>query len=113
MQYNKDNFYKDTQADFVSCDVPTREPDYYSNSDSRYWYTDEGVYRLSDHFGWGVGSCNWTLDGCGYGYGMHTYFDFEEGCNKTDERRVYQWHENDYVCGFCPWASFTEKRKII
>ena len=51
---------------------PTHEPDYISNSNSRYVYTPKGVYRHSDHWGI-VSSCQWTLNGkigkiVGWGY---------------------------------------------
>src|SRR5690606_5627243 len=46
---------------------------------SRYWYTDEGVYRESDHWG-KCRNCYWTLDG-------------------DDE-------EEERVVGFCRWEDF-------
>lgn len=46
---------------------------------SRYWYTDEGVYRESDHWG-KCRKCFWTLNG-----------------EEEDEERVV---------GFCRWEDF-------
>lgn len=61
MQYNRENFFSNTFAKFrQTCYVPEREPDYISESGSRYWYENGKVFRQSDH--WGVvASCLWVL----------------------------------------------------
>ena len=56
----RENFSTFTQGRFVPCAVPEREPDFRS-ADSAYWYTDEGVTRLSDHWGTRINSCAWQL----------------------------------------------------
>jgi hypothetical protein len=56
-----------------------------SGSGSRYWYNDEGVVRESDHWGYGIASCTWKLDGSGY--------------VETDSP----------VCGYCAWSDFERK----
>lgn len=43
-----------------------REPSYPSRRGSLYWYTNSGVYRKSDHWGYGIGTCDWLLDGQSY-----------------------------------------------
>ena len=54
--YTKDSFYTATKAVWKACAVPTREPDYVSYSSrtgevsSRYWYSERGVIRQSDHW---------------------------------------------------------------
>ena len=83
--YNSKNYYMATKADFETCDEPEREPDYISYSGSAYWYSDDGVVRSSDHWGTGVASCDWTLDG----RAESSFID--DGGRRS---------------GFCPWASF-------
>lgn len=50
---------------------------------SSYWYTEEGVYRKSDHWG-KCRNCHWTIDG--------------EEINS---------HED--IVGFCKWEDFTDE----
>ena len=57
---DRSSFPTFTQGRFEPCDVPEREPDFRSAS-SAYWYTDEGVTRLSDHWGTHINSCSWQL----------------------------------------------------
>lgn len=57
------NFFISTQARFVQ--VPDNSSlfgvcNFESKSGSKYWYTDNGVYRLSDHWG-EVASCSWII----------------------------------------------------
>lgn len=61
IKYEAGNFFENTAAVFDLCEKPNREPDYISASGSAYWYVDGGVVRCSDHWGWGVASCNWYL----------------------------------------------------
>lgn len=63
---NKDNFFYSTYGEFEKADKPDRPADYVSRDrngkiSSQYWYTDEGVYRVSNHWGHGVASCDWYL----------------------------------------------------
>ena len=104
-------FSYNTRANFVSCEAPMTEPDYVSKSGSRYWYTDQGVYRESDHFGHGVRSCDWTLDGYGYGYRMHLWPDPSSPSGwMIDGGFMHEEEEiGVYVCGFCPWEGFVKK----
>ena len=50
---------------------------------SSYWYTEEGVYRKSDHWG-KCGNCHWTIDG--------------EELNSEEE-----------IVGFCRWEDFDQE----
>ena len=47
-------FYQNTKATFRGCQVPKRQPDYISDSGSKYWYGENknGKYliRLSNHW---------------------------------------------------------------
>ena len=80
------NFFDRTRADFVSVPGhPARPADYVSGSGSRYWYHDEGVIRESDHWGHGIASCTWKLDGAAF--------------LETDAP----------VCGYCAWHDFERK----
>lgn len=63
-----DNFWRSTQAHFVSHEYPKdREPDFQSKSGSMYWDDGDGVIRLSDHWTGQHGvtqivDCRWTID---------------------------------------------------
>ncbi|PQJ72009.1 hypothetical protein [Polaribacter butkevichii] len=60
--YNKTNFFKHTFCEFKQVDdfdFP-EETNYKSKSESMYFYTDEGVYRKSNHWG-RVANCRWKL----------------------------------------------------
>lgn len=61
------NFFKNTVAVFEQCGRMTCSADYVSVSSrgrvsSRYWYTEEGVYRESSHWGRNVATCDWYLN---------------------------------------------------
>ncbi|APG66355.1 hypothetical protein LPB136_00655 [Tenacibaculum todarodis] len=60
--YNKTNFFKHTFCEFTQVDdfqFP-ENTSYKSKSESLYFYTDEGVYRKSNHWG-RVANCRWKL----------------------------------------------------
>lgn len=60
--YSKTNFFKHTFCEFELVDnfeFP-EETNYKSKSESMYFYTDEGVYRKSNHWG-RVANCRWKL----------------------------------------------------
>lgn len=61
--FNRRNFFSGTAADFTSVGRPNREPDYVSDSGSEYWYSADGVIRGSNHWGTGIASTDWFLDG--------------------------------------------------
>ncbi|WP_298223955.1 hypothetical protein [Flavobacterium sp.] len=61
--YNRFNFHRHTFCVFTEADlklVENRKPDYQSKSGSSYFFTDEGVYRLSNHWG-RAANCKWRL----------------------------------------------------
>jgi hypothetical protein len=62
MNIDRNNFFQGTVADFTSCAPPQGDPDYVSDSGSRYWYRDTGVIRQSDHWSW-VANCLWLCNG--------------------------------------------------
>ena len=60
--YNKTNFFKHTFCEFSQIDdfdFP-EDTNYKSKSDSMYFYSDDGVYRKSNHWG-RVANCRWKL----------------------------------------------------
>ena len=60
--YNKTNFFKHTFCEFIQIEnfeFP-ENTNYKSKSESMYFYTDEGVYRKSNHWG-RVANCRWKL----------------------------------------------------
>jgi hypothetical protein len=60
--YNSTNFFKHTFCEFQEVDNFTfpENTNYKSKSDSQYFYTKEGVYRKSNHWG-RVANCRWKL----------------------------------------------------
>ena len=100
-EFGPDNFYIETEANFAEVeDRPQGAPDYTSESGSEYWYFPDGVIRGSDHWGYGVGRCNWYLDGINrqmYGgelYGYARWSDFE---NTENYDYIFDKKLNDVV----------------
>lgn len=91
-EWNSDNFYMGTEAWWEPCGEPVGAPDYVSASGSAYWYSTAGVVRCSDHWGRGVGSCNWFMSGDGEDS------SFADGNGKR--------------FGFCPWQGFDFNREL-
>ncbi|WP_309640506.1 hypothetical protein [Flavobacterium sp.] len=63
--YNRTNFHRHTFCVFQKVDLETienKKPDYKSKSGSSYYFTDDGVYRLSNHWG-RAANCKWRLAG--------------------------------------------------
>ena len=54
--YNSENFYMGTEASWNDAEAPEREADYVSDSGSAYWYTESGVFRKSNHWGYRASS---------------------------------------------------------
>ncbi len=63
MAYNRNNFFKNTYCVFTQV-PPTEIPTYShykSKSGSSYFFTDDGVYRTSNHWG-RAAKCKWKLE---------------------------------------------------
>ena len=61
--YNKTNFHKHTFCEFLEVDataIPNIEWHYMSKSGSGYCFIEEGVYRISNHWG-RAANCRWRL----------------------------------------------------
>lgn len=57
-------FHESTAAAWTPLvELPTRKPDFVSQSGSQYWNAGWGVIRLSDHWGRYIKSCDWFLRG--------------------------------------------------
>ena len=70
-----DNFFENSIGFWdKESSTPNRPADYISYNkrngqvSSKYWYTKQGVYRESDHWGNDVASCSWFLKGVDYNY---------------------------------------------
>ena len=62
-KYNKTNFHKHTFCEFTEVDsvaLSSLEWHYKSKSGSNYSFTNEGVYRISNHWG-RAANCRWRL----------------------------------------------------
>ncbi len=60
MEYNRHTFHRSTFCIFRAENPPGRDPDYVSNSGSKYWFSDKGVHRESNHWG-RAAKCKWRL----------------------------------------------------
>ena len=63
MRYNKHNYYRNTYAIFTEVDqvdLPFSVWQYNSKSGSSYYYTSDGIYRKSNHWG-RAAKCRWVL----------------------------------------------------
>ena len=61
--YNRFNFYRHTFCVFKEVTLTTienKKEDFKSKSGSSYYFTEEGVYRLSNHWG-RAANCKWRL----------------------------------------------------
>ncbi len=64
-EFNRRNFHKHTFCNWEArpaADIAGLVPDYKSKSGSVYYFTEEGVYRNSDHWA-RVANCKWRLEG--------------------------------------------------
>ena len=103
---NQDNYYYETIANFTTRKSrPSRKPDFVSRTrdgdiSSEYWYTEDGVIRGSKHWGEGVASCDWFLDG---------NFGRKASYNGNKEYGFCKWEDFIYKT----WIHKTPSRKIL
>lgn len=107
---NKDNFHKNTFAIFKKVDeslIKGLKPDYISEkthyvsfggelfkaTSSEYYYTKDGVYRYSEHWGY-CRSCMWILE--------EEIKNLIETIQSTYNNKEF----DDFVLGFCSWDNF-------
>ncbi len=65
--YNRFNFHRHTFCVFTEVpieSIDSKKVDYKSKSGSSYYFTEEGVYRLSNHWG-RAANCKWRLQTAG------------------------------------------------
>jgi|GEM_PF-4368706 len=60
MEYNRFNFHKSTFCIFREAQAPERPCDFRSKSGSEYWFSEDGVFRKSNHWG-RAAKCKWRL----------------------------------------------------
>lgn len=103
---------------------PDRQPDFTSRTGSRYWFTDAGVFRYSNHWA-RVANCKWRLEGKaknGYNTAYANWTDFYPD-NSTErlyyiavdfEKHTAEYHHRDLFQGdqlpFLRTATETAKR---
>ena len=93
-------FFDYTIVTFRECEKPDREPDFTSNSGSRYWYYEDGVIRGADHWGSRVANCDWAY-------------------RKASGRTVYGQTAWTLQCfrepmyGFARWEDFILKPRLL
>lgn len=65
--YNRFNFHRHTFCVFTEVpleSIDTQKVDYKSKSGSSYYFTEQGVFRLSNHWG-RAANCKWRLQSAG------------------------------------------------
>lgn len=87
---NFGNFYVVTAADWKPIEMPDREPDYVSKSGSKYWDMKTGVIRQADHWGVGIGDCNWFLT------------SISDACVTSPTAIKFE------ACGYCAYEDFRQ-----
>lgn len=107
-----DDYFTATVATWERAKPPKGKPDYVSRSGSAYWYTDEGVYRSSDHWGSSVATCSWYLRGendlkaaiGAFGGGGSDWF---VGTCEGGDGLIHR-----DAAAFCPWSGFVRKSEV-
>ena len=127
---NENNFFKASEGTFTLCKdevVSEREPDFisyrknrnnetesYEYSDdiisSEYRFTEEGVYRKSDHRG-RVASCIWELSEENYWDDDES--DEDDAPDEEDAKSRNQYRNENAVVAFCPREKFTPLKKYL
>ena len=117
MKINKDNFFESTACNWKEVETPANfEADYISPSGSKYMYTEEGVYRVSDHWNCGVATCSWLLDGLCYEFSTFLNGEiigtYKIGGEIVKKEKYKTLNETD-KCGFAKWEDFTYENDIF
>ena len=93
-KYNKHNFHKHTYCVFkeVGFDkVKDLKPNYSSKSGSSYYFRDEGLYRVSNHWG-RAANCRWKLD--------------SSTVNDDENMKQVQIKQVQIKVGYAKWTDF-------
>lgn len=108
----EDDYFTATVATWERAKPPKGRPDYVSGSGSTYWYTKEGVYRSSDHWGSSVATCSWYLRGendlkAAIGAFGGSGSDWFVGTGEDRDRLLHK-----DAAAFCPWSGFVRKSEV-
>lgn len=127
--YHHFNFFKHTYCEFeqVGNDFFSNiKPHYTSKSGSNYFYTEEGVYRYSNHWG-RVANCRWKISGIedyknqSYYVGYSNWLDFYPLNNfektfylewdpENNIPKIYRIKEGSSSTGYLMTLEFAQKR---
>lgn len=127
--YHHSNYFKHTYCEFeqVGDDFfSNNKPHFTSKSGSNYFYTEEGVYRYSNHWG-RVANCRWKISGIedyknqnyyvGYSNWLNFYplNNFEkafyiEQDPKNDIPKIYRIKEGSSSTSYLMTLEFAQKR---
>ncbi|MDP2540961.1 hypothetical protein CSC81_13795 [Tenacibaculum discolor] len=84
MKYHKFNFYRSTYCEFEMQNInffDNMKAHFQSKSGSYYYYTEEGVFRYSNHWG-RVANCRWKIQG------------------------IENYKNQNYYVGYANWSDF-------
>ena len=136
-KYNKTNFHKHTFCEFTEVDsdlIPNIDWHYKSKSGSGYCFTEEGVYRISNHWG-RAANCRWRLisnsranssskiNNCLHRIGYAKWTDFYPN-NETEnlfyvqvnfdtKEATFQHKDNPNYDGIAVFRNASETAKVI
>lgn len=129
--YNKSNFHNHTFCIFTEVPLDTvsdNKPNYKSKSGSSYYFTETGVYRLSNHWG-RAANCKWRLKNTHnsknqqirLGFALWTEFQIDNDTEKLyyievdfDNKTVNYQHKANLQSGNTPiFRTASETEKII
>jgi len=82
-KYNATNFFKHTYCEWIEVpfdEIANKTPSYKSDKGSRYFFSEEGLFRYSNHWG-RVANCRWKL--------------------QSDKK-----NSQGFVVGYAAWSSF-------
>lgn len=94
------NYFENTLVMYTETKKPKGDPDFESDSGSRYWYSKEGIVRGSDHWGNGVANCDWALKR----KNGKIIYGVSYKSPKTFKDRLY---------GFAKWEDYLFKARLI
>ena len=128
-RYTKSNFFKHTFCDFIKVEnsfFDENKTHFKSATGSQYYFTEDGVYRYSNHWG-RVANCKWRLvsesrvknQEYHVGYTKWTHFYPLNESEKQfyisvdyDKKRVSFHHKNTHPKAFLFFASTAQKRIV-
>ena len=124
--YHRYNFFKHTFCIFIEQqNLPLGAPDYTSKNGSTYYFTPDGVYRESNHWG-RAANCRWPLQGKAHhsqkrSVGFARWEDFYPNdedqlifyIEKTDKGYRYNHKNNPRYDGKAVLRSASATQKIL